>query len=265
MKRILSASVIIAMMIFTACSKDNDKPDNENPSGDCLVKTASTTGSGIQPYRTEYEYNSAEQLTKTKYYPNNVLESYDTYQYDSKGNATVWEQFNSSNNTIGKRVAKFDNEGRVSGYTEYLYDAFNIDTVYYAFVYQNDKIIGYDYFTDNIADTTNRTVRYYENGNLVKMDVYSGLSNTIIQTNTYTYSADQNKQYDAEKGLMIYSRTLPNKNMPASMTSNNGQFNINASYTYTKDASGRITEKTETTKINNNSVITKTAYTFTCN
>ena len=38
MKRILSASVIITMMIFTACSKDNDKSDNENPPDGTVAK-----------------------------------------------------------------------------------------------------------------------------------------------------------------------------------------------------------------------------------
>lgn len=39
MKRILSASfIMVMMMIFTACSKDNDKPDNENPSNGTVAK-----------------------------------------------------------------------------------------------------------------------------------------------------------------------------------------------------------------------------------
>jgi len=161
----------------------------------------------------------------------------------------------------------------MTGCSDITYAAFDVDTSYYIFEYQPGKTLSYWNPVNNSVTASPRTIRYYENGNLIKIETYSsGADPEIVQTTTYTYSTNQNKQYDAEKGMTIMNFTPPNKYLPASFTSIDDNSTIKFTYSYTTNSNGYVTEiSTNMSQVATSpavipyNYVTKTVLGYTCN
>lgn len=233
---------LLSLILASGCKKENPSNIPTNPSGNCKVKTENTSGSGIQPFRNEYEYDNSGQLIKMHAFQNNAENSYDTYEYESNGNTKTWSQFDPSGAIHYKRISSFDGQGRVSGYMSITWEPFNVDTSYYKFAYADNRMAGYEL---NGTDTSRKIIRYYQNDNLTRLEAYLGTGGTLLEVHTYTYSTVLNKRYDEEKKHIVLSRALPNKYLPSRHTitdASTNQVSYDETYTYTTNSEGYVLE-----------------------
>ncbi|PVD51659.1 hypothetical protein DC498_13100 [Terrimonas sp.] len=261
--------MLSVIALIYGCSKEKEPGNTTNPTGNCRVKEENTSGEILQPYRTAYEFNNAGFLTKESYFNNGDLTWYEGYEYDQNGKITSWSQFSPGGHIREKRIASYGTDGRISGYTNIRWDAWSIDTSYYYYAYEGDKFIGY---TLRGADTTSKIIRYYQGGNLVKMESFNG-NNEIEEYQIYTYSDVLNKEFEQESNLVLLSRALPSKYLPSTRKIFNvvlDKIEYDESFGYITNSEGYVVEMTNKTTryldtpYSNLEVISTTKYTYQC-
>lgn len=242
----------LCIIFLISCSKQNNTENNDgftnNPSGNCVIAVAATTGPQIMPYKSEFEYNNNNFIVKEKTFTNNNHEWTYKYEYNGSGKLVAWAKYTYADYISLKRNAIYNSSNELIGYQEINYDLFSIDTSYQYFKKEQDKLITY---TLNGTDTTGKYNRYYQNGNLVQMGDHQSNGNYTITY--FEYTDIDNKYYNQQMEYIIIDHTLPNRKLPSKETSIQYPANkivYENIYTYEITANGYV--KKVTNQIKNN-------------
>ncbi|HET6992886.1 MAG TPA: hypothetical protein VFJ43_16240, partial [Bacteroidia bacterium] len=112
-----------------------------------------------------------------------------SYEYDNKGNKTVENEGNDLVPEIGKRIWKYNDEGRIIEMDEYVYN--NANSYKRIHTYDNSgNEIGYESYSQTNILQSKQTCLYDSLGNLLEEDRYSS-DGICLSKKTFRYEYDK--------------------------------------------------------------------------
>lgn len=206
-----------------------------------LIKTEFYNGAGtLIKYSTRTYDVNGYLIDRSSYGNNGVLEKRSAYTYDSYGNNTIYEERNTSANTVSRKlVSTYDNKGNAIKQRQY--DS-GVLSAYFDMTYDANNRMSQSMTYDAAGKLSNKRVNSYDaNGNLIKYIVYSGTGD-VVKTVTHTFDANNNqltsKTFDPSGTLTASLTNTYDANGYKTSVSSSG--NKQWSKTYVYDAKGNL-------------------------